>query len=84
VEQAWSICQNFAKIGEGKNKNFDDGRDPFEGSQGNSIVILLQKSILDGIGERRKEVEDMGEFPFEVCPEFFDRVGVRRIGRQVN
>jgi hypothetical protein len=45
------------------------------------IVIPLQKGILDSVEEGREEVEDMGEFSFEVRPEFFDRV---RVGRQVN
>jgi hypothetical protein len=38
---------------------------------------------LNSIGERRKEVEDMGEFPFEVRPEFFDGIEIRRIGNHL-
>jgi hypothetical protein len=49
-----------------------------------TIVILLQKSILDGVEERGKEVEDMGEFSFDVSPKFFDGIEVRKVGRQVN
>jgi hypothetical protein len=47
------------------------------------IVILLQKGILNSVGKRGKEVEDMGEFPFEVRPEFFDGIEVRRVGRHL-
>jgi hypothetical protein len=39
---------------------------------------------MNSIGERGKEVEDVGEFPFEVRSEFFDGIEVRRVGRQVN
>jgi hypothetical protein len=48
------------------------------------MVISLQKSILNDVGERRKKVEDMRECSFEVRPEFFNGIEVRKIGRQVN
>jgi hypothetical protein len=48
---------------------------------GHCPLIGVQKSILNDVGERRKKVEDVGEFPFEVRLEFFDGV---RVGRQVN
>ncbi|MDR0679787.1 MAG: hypothetical protein LBF42_02005, partial [Puniceicoccales bacterium] len=48
-----------------------------------TIVISLQKSILNSVEERRKEVEDVGEFPFEVSLEFFDGIEVRKIGRHL-
>jgi hypothetical protein len=48
------------------------------------IVILLEKSILNGIGKGRKEMEDGGKFSLGVSPKFFDGIDVRRIGREVN
>jgi hypothetical protein len=39
---------------------------------------------MNSVEERRKEVEDMRECSFEVRPEFFDGIEVRRVGRQVN
>jgi hypothetical protein len=48
------------------------------------MVILLEKSILDGIGKGRKEMEDGGKFSFGVSPKFFDGIGIWRIGREVN
>jgi hypothetical protein len=48
------------------------------------IVILLQKSILNSVGERGEEVEDVGKCSFEVRSEFFNGIEVRRVGRQEN
>ncbi|MDR1595465.1 MAG: hypothetical protein LBR91_00895 [Puniceicoccales bacterium] len=42
-----------------------------------SIVILLEKSILNGIGKGCKEMEDGGKFSLGVSPKFFDWIEVR-------
>ncbi|MDR1595479.1 MAG: hypothetical protein LBR91_00965, partial [Puniceicoccales bacterium] len=38
------------------------------------IVILLEKSILNGIGKGCKEMEDGGKFSLGVSPKFFDGI----------
>jgi hypothetical protein len=45
------------------------------------IVILLEKGIMNSIGERREESEDVGKCSFEVRSEFFDGIEVRKVGR---
>jgi uncharacterized protein YbbK (DUF523 family) len=39
---------------------------------------------LNSVKEKNEEVENVGKCSFEVCPEFFDGIEVRRVGRQVN
>jgi hypothetical protein len=39
---------------------------------------------MNGVGERRGEVEDMGKCSFEVSSEFFNGIEVRRVGKEVN
>jgi hypothetical protein len=39
---------------------------------------------MNSFEERGKEVENVGKCSFEVRPEFFDGLEVRRVGRQVN
>jgi hypothetical protein len=49
-----------------------------------ALVVLLEKSILNGIGKGCKEMEDGGKFSLGVSPKFFDGIGIWRIWREVN